>query len=227
MIGFRVTWLIPVAFGLIGFGSNVPHAMAQTKYPFEATYNLVSEVEQITPDVSKVTISGENADAPYGLTNFKSIDYARFDPTTGAIASVPDAATFGLKGLPIGTTVFSGSGNDSLKGNSSGTAINEIQNLDVTGTGIDSQNLVRTATGTFNITGGSGKFSGATGTFSFVENDILNLDQTVTFKSQAVVSGSFQTPITVAEPGNTAALIGMGIIGVGFGLCRRKLGVVG
>lgn len=41
-------------------------------------------------------------------------------------------------------------------------------------------------------------------------------------KNQAILSGSFTTPKTIPEPGNTTALIGMGIMGVGLRVCRSK-----
>ncbi|MBR8833926.1 MAG: hypothetical protein DSM106950_07780 [Stigonema ocellatum SAG 48.90 = DSM 106950] len=211
MIRSRVTWLIPVAFSLVGFGSTVQSATAQTTYPFEAPYDIVSEFEQITPDVSKVTTTGENADAPYGLTNFKTIDYAQFDPTTGITTAVPDAATFGLKGLPIGTTVFSGSGNDSLFGNSNATATNDIENLIVS------------ASGSVNITGGSGRFSGATGTLTHLDTYPLNSDPTAPLTGRTLVSGSFETPQSVPEPTATTTLISIGIIGANFLVRQRRL----
>ncbi|MDF5726852.1 MAG: hypothetical protein PUP92_02175 [Rhizonema sp. PD38] len=135
----------------------------------------------ITQDVSRVTITAQSKDAPYGLTNFVNTNYGLIDGATGTVTFRPDAAEFGLQNLPSGNFIFFGEGSDQLFGNITGTAK------------LDFLNLVGTATGSFNITGGSGRFTGATGIFSFIENDILNLDQTAPFKSQAVVSGSFHS----------------------------------
>ena len=215
MIGYRLTWLVPVAFCLVGFGSSVQSAMAQTTYPFEATYNSENTLVPITENVSRVTITGQSTDAPYGLTSTRLTDYGLTDLATGTITFGPDAAEFGLQNLPSGNLTYFGLGSDQLFGTNTGTAK------------LDFQNLVGTATGTVNITGGSGRFSGATGIFSFVENDILNQDQTAPFKGQLVLSGSFQTPQAVPESRNITALVSMGVIGVGFGLRRRSFRVAG
>ncbi|MBR8833927.1 MAG: hypothetical protein DSM106950_07785 [Stigonema ocellatum SAG 48.90 = DSM 106950] len=200
---------------LLSFGTSAQSAMAQTTYPFEATYNSENTLVPITENVSRITINAQSTDAPYGLTNFANTNYGLIDLATGTITFRPDATEFGLQNLPSGNLTFFGEGSDQLFGTITGTAK------------LDFQNLVGTATGSFNITGGSGKFSGATGTFSFVENDILNLDQTALFKSQAVLSGSFQTPQVVPKPRNITALVSMGVIGVGFGLRRRSFRVAG
>lgn len=39
MLHLRITWLIPLAFTLVGFGSITKSATAQTTYPFEAVYD--------------------------------------------------------------------------------------------------------------------------------------------------------------------------------------------
>jgi hypothetical protein len=62
--------LVPLALTVLGFGASGTKVSAQTTYPFQATYDLVTKFEPITPDVSKVTVTGESADAPYGLTKF-------------------------------------------------------------------------------------------------------------------------------------------------------------
>ena len=124
--------------------------------------------------------------------------------STGEVVFNPDASTFGLKDLPQGGLTLLGEGNDKLFGNIIGTAK------------LDFQSLTGTGSGTVNITGGEGRFAGATGTFSFLENDILNADPTAPFKNQAILSGSFTTSKTISEPGNTTAVIGIGIMGVGL-----------
>ncbi len=134
-------------------------------------------------------------------------NYGLIDPDTGAITFSPDPANFGLEGLPPGGVTFFGQGSDKLFGTINGTAL------------LDFQNLVGTATGTFTITGGSGNFSGATGTFIFFENDILSPDPTAPIKSRAVLSGSFQA---VPEPRPSATVIGIGALGVGFLLHSRR-----
>jgi hypothetical protein len=75
------------------------------------------------------------------------------------------------------------------------------------------------------ITGGNGRFSGAIGTLILSENLTLNPDPTAPVRGRPLIEGSFQTFQTVPEPRNIAAIFSMGVIGVGFLLHRRRLGV--
>jgi len=210
MIRSHLMWLVPIAAAIGSFALDTTRVMAQTIYPFEATYNSENTLVPITNNVSKVTIIASSTDAPYGLTSFFNTNYGLIDSAKGTITFKANPADFGLETLPIGGVTFVGTGSDRLFGTIDGKAQ------------LDFKNLVGTATGTFNITGGSGKFNGATGIFSFIEKDLLNPDPTAPFKSQAVLSGSFQTPQMVTEPANTTALIGMGIFGVSLLRRQRK-----
>ncbi len=199
----------PVALTLLGFALQPKSATAQTTYQFNATYIGENTAVPLVQNISKVTITSSSTDAPYGLTSLINRSYASIDPSTGSLSFGPDAATFGLKDLPLGGLTLLGAENDKLF-------------ADVIGNGkLDFQNLSGTSTGSFIITGGEGRFVGATGIFSFLENDILGADPTAPFKSQAVLSGSFTTPKTVPEPGYATALIGIGIIGVAS-IARRS-----
>ena len=202
--------LVPVVLTVLGFGSGATKVSAQTIYPFQATYDLISEFEPITPDVFKVTVTGESADATYGLTKFTSMNYTPL-PNVGVETSKPDAAAFGLDGLPILTDIFFGSGNDRLYGISSTTVVVP-----------DLTSLTFTGSTTETITGGSGKFSGATGTLSRINTYKLNLDPNAPLIGKAVVNGTIKTPQSVPEPENTTTLIGMGVLGVGFLLRRPR-----
>lgn len=58
---------------LVGFGLDTARAIAQSTYEFSATYDTVVTIDpNFRPDigVSRVTITGESTDAPYGLANF-------------------------------------------------------------------------------------------------------------------------------------------------------------
>lgn len=215
MFRFHALWLTPLAALTLSLTVSTTRAYSQTIYPFEATYNSENTLVPIAQNVSKVTITAQSKDAPYGLTNFVNTNYGLIDLATGTATFRPDATEFGLQNLPSGNLRFFGEGSDQLFGTITGTAK------------LDFQNLSGTATGTFNITGGSGRFSNATGTFSFSEEDILNSDSTVPFKSQAVLSGSFQTPRVVSEPTNITTLLSIGVVGVSFVLRRRNLKVAG
>ncbi|WP_201253364.1 hypothetical protein [Nodularia spumigena] len=74
--------------------------------------------------------------------------------------------------------------------------------------------------GTITITGGAGRFRGATGIFNFTEIESLDQDPTAPLKGQAFVSGSFQTPQTVPEPSTDAILFNISVIGIGLMLRR-------
>ena len=211
MVRLQAIWFGTLAATILSFISSNTSATAQTIYPFEATYNSENTLTPIVDNISKVTITAESTDAPYGLTKFVNTNYGQFDSSTGTIIFSPDAAEFGLENLPSGGVTFFGNGSDRLFGNITGTAA------------LDFQNLVGTATGAFNITGGSGRFTGATGTFTFLENDTLNPDPTAPFKSQAFLSGSFQTPRQVPESSNTTTLVGFSLIAISLLIRRRAI----
>ena len=227
--------LVPLALTVLGFGASATKVSAQTTYPFQATYDLVTKFEPITPDVSKVTVTGESADAPYGLTKFTSMNYtpspntgvttsgadaAAFAPDVPSLTNFfniggPDAAAFGLDGLPTLTDIFFGSGNDQLYGISSTTTVADFTNLTVTGSATET------------ITGGSGRFSGATGTLALIYTYRIPDPTVQILIGKTVVNGTIKTPQSVPEPENTITLVGMGVLGVGFLLRRRRVGVAG
>ena len=205
----RGVWLISAA-ALCGFGLIGTKVNAQTIYPFEASYNTeVTLIPIPATDVSQAFISGYNPDAPYGLTNFKSINnYSRFDTATNQLVFVQDASKFGLQGFPIGGDEFSGNGDDKLFGNSTAAASFDFINRKLTGTGI------------VNITGGSGRFSGAMGKLNFFESEPLDEDPTAPLKGKTFLTGSFQVSKKIPEPGNNIALFGVAVLGVGL---RRRI----
>ena len=209
--------LIPVALTIVGLGSFVESASAQTVFPFDTVYDTVVTLTPIAgTDVSQALVEGVNPDAPYGLTNFRSFNnYSRIDPATRNLVFVQDASLFGLSGFPIGGEEFSGNGADRLFGNSTATA------------SFDFVNNVLTGSGTINITGGAGRFSGALGTINFTEIEPLNSDPTAPLVGQAFLTGSFVVPQQVPEPATNTALIGMGLIGTGLLVKRRYKSILG
>ena len=193
-------FLVP-AIAALSFGLDTTKVEAQTTYPFNAIYDVVNKFEPISPEVSKVTLTGTSADAPYGLTNIASSSYTRLDPTTGITTAGPDAAEFGINGLPILADTFFGSGNNKLFGTSTATAMADLPNLTASASGIST------------IMGGSGEFTGAKGTLQISDTYTLSLDPTAPVIGRSFVSGSFQTK--VPEP-NAAIGIVLGICGVGL-----------
>lgn len=210
MLRLQSVLLVPAALTLLSFEPGA-EAIAQTTYPFNATYNLeITTIPLAQTDegiVLETDATGESADAPYGLTNLTIGNYAAVDPGTGVVTYGPSPAAFGLEGLPpLDTTVtLFGNGSDKLFGTNSGSVSPE-------GTG----------SGTITITGGEGKFIGATGTLDFSQINISSPDptgQTAPVISAGTISGSFQA---VPEPGTNTTLIGVGMIGFGFLLHSRR-----
>ncbi|MBC6436065.1 hypothetical protein FM036_44365 [Nostoc sp. HG1] len=216
MLRSKSAWLVPVVLSLASFAldgtkamSTTGYAHSQTNYEFEAVYNLEVSLREIAPNISVVTVVGGGVDAAYGLTQLSSMSYSRLDPNTGISTAGPDAAAFGLEGLPLFIDrFFSNDSDDSLIGSSTATATSNLEKLTASAFGI------------LTITGGTGRFSGATGTLTLTDNYTISPDPTVPLIGQALVSGSFQIPASVPEPGNSLSLVGIGAISAAF-LLRR------
>lgn len=229
--------LVPLALFVLGFGASTTKVSAQTQYPFQATYDVVTKFEPITPNLSKVTVMGESVDATNGLTKFTSMNYTP-TPNTGVTTSSsdatafgqnslpslsniflnsggPDAAAFGQNSLPILTDIFFGSGNVRVYGISSTTTVADFTNLTVTGSATET------------ITGGDGRFSDAFGTLSLIYTYQIPDPNVQILIGKAVVNGTIKTPQSVPESENTTTLVGMGVLGVCFLLRRRRVGVAG
>lgn len=200
----KTAWFVPVTLALLGVGISSPRTNAQTTFDFDTFYDTTVVLKPLTPQLTEATITGTNANAPYGLTNFSSLNYSQFNPATGTFTFIPDAAKFGVEGLPLGMDMYFGSGEDKLFGLSNATAV------------IDSANNLLNGTGTVTITGGGGRFTGATGTFSFNESEPLNADPTAPLKGRAFIKGTFQVPQRVPEPKTDMGLVGVAVVGVGL-----------
>jgi len=205
--------LVPVAALLVSFGLGRDRAIAQTTYEFSATYDTLVTIDpSYRPDlgISRATITGETTDAPYGLNKLISNTYSRFDPTTSTATFDADPAVFGLQGEPVLSDRYYGGSNE-LFGTASDMAQFNLEEGTVSGGG------------TITITGGTGIFENATGAITFTQNDRLtSLDLTEPFAGRAMLDFSVQTPQPVPEPQTDAALVGIGLIGTGFLLRRRR-----
>ncbi|KYC41751.1 hypothetical protein WA1_17125 [Scytonema hofmannii PCC 7110] len=208
--------LASVAITLISFGLDTAKANAQTNYEFSATYDTVVTIDpSFRPDIgiTRATITGENADAPYGLSKFLSNTYGQFDPTTNISYFNADASAFGLENQPLLSDRYYGGSNE-LYGTANDQAKFDFVNGTVNGAG------------TITLTGGEGLFKDAVGNITFTQNDRLtSTDLTAPFKGKAVLKFSVQTPKAVPEPNATAGVIGMGFVGLSFllGKYSRKL----
>lgn len=61
---------------------------------------------------------------------------------------------------------------------------------------------------------------------TFSANVTVNPNLTAPLNVQALVSGSFQTSAAVPEPRNDVALVGLGVLRIGFLLHQLKLRIV-
>ena len=215
MLRSHITWLIPAALAFGGFGLNVQSASAQATYDtydFTVDYGTLVEFKPFLPEqnIVRATITGDTADAPYGLTNFTSNTYGQSEPR-GANTFTrfnSDPATFGITGEVLGDRYY-GNGPNQLFGLANDSA--EVNPIEGTIKGA----------GTITITGGTGIFENATGKIDFTQNDKLSLDGTPA-KGLATLKFSLKTPRAVPEPTATPALVGIGVVGAGFLLRKHR-----
>jgi hypothetical protein len=124
--------------------------------------------------------------------------------SNGEIIANTDPATFGFQDLPLSFLVLEGSSNEKLFGTESGRGTIDLQTLKVSNHG------------TIVITGGEGRFKGATGTLSFDEAGTLGIP----YIGKLSVNGSFQT---VPQPRtDRGMLLGISLMGARFLLRRRS-----
>ncbi|MEH1843199.1 MAG: hypothetical protein V7L20_31805 [Nostoc sp.] len=204
-------WLVTVALALIGFGLDVKSAIAQQLYTFNATYDVFSTSQPITPDVSVTNISGQSIDALYNLTKVSGLTYSQVNFATGEFRFNTDAATLGLQGLPVGEVVLFGNGSNKLFGTNNATGV------------IDFLSSKGTATNIFTITSGEGLFKGAVGTLTLREVYQISLDPNIPTTGKSKVSGTIQVfSQTVKEPSTTTVSAFIGMMGAAFWLRRQR-----
>lgn len=204
-------YLFCVALTAVSFVTSDSKALAQITYPFEATYDAAinNTLLEQTPEgiIVRSDVSGQSADAPYGLINIDILSYTGINPTTGEATFNSDPAAVGLEGQPFGTLSFFGEGEDKLYGTIEGIA----SVAQGTGTG-----------GTITITDGEGRFDGATGSLNLSQvitssPDPTGIDQPILALN--TVQGSFQA---VPEPGSVVGTLAVGIGGAAL-LLKRKM----
>lgn len=205
-------WLAPLVLSLVNFSTSSEQAIAQTTLPFNANYETLNTLEFIpnTPGILKAFLSGESTDADYSLTQVTGLTYGQFDSNTGIFRFNTDPAAFGLQGFTPGFVQLLNNNGDSLIGSDELIGFTDFENLTVTATGI------------FNLTGGTGRFRGASGSLDLFEFDELdpNFDLTQPIKGRVTVSGSFQIA-SVPEPSYTTTLVGLFGVSVLWSWKRR------
>lgn len=213
MLRSHNVWLFGVALTFLSFGLGAERATAQNNYEFSVIYDTLVAIDpSFRPDlgITRVTVTGETENAPFGLNNFISNTYGRFDPTTNIATFNADASVFGLQGVPILSDRYFG-GENEIFGRASDMAKFNFEEATVSGSG------------TITITGGLGIFENATGTITFTQNDRLtSTDPTEPFRGRATLNFSVQTAQAVPEPRSIATLVGLGMIGTNFLLRRRN-----
>ncbi|NMG20465.1 hypothetical protein DP116_13760 [Brasilonema bromeliae SPC951] len=207
---------MPVALAFGGFGLNVQSASAQqttyNTYEFTTNYKTSVEINPFLPEqnILRATITGENADAPYGLTKFTSNTYGQSEPR-GANTFTrfnSDPTVFGIEGKVLGD-IYYGDGSNKLFGLANDSA--EINPIEGTIKGA----------GTITITSGTGIFQNVTGKIDFTEEDKLAPPGSPSI-GNAILKFSLRTPRAVPEPTATPALVGLGILGAGFLLRKHR-----
>ncbi len=203
--------LISGTVALLGLGLNTTEVNAQTTFPFEATYKTQSTFEPIQGNVFKSTVTGESADAAYGLTNLIKMNYIETDENTGVQTIVTDVTEFGIEGLPVLSETFFGNVDDKLFASTTGTVTPNFEDF------------TTSISGTTTIVGGEGRFEDATGTLTLSENTIFDPNATTepSTTGTAILDGSFTVPQKVPEAGNTKTIFGIGMIGAGLLLHKR------
>lgn len=221
MFRSRIAWLIPAALTIVGLGSNVKSAIAQTTNNFDVTYKTLFQLQPRTDlgeGMFRATITGESKDALYGLTNFESNTYGKLveaTETTQKFQFNADPSAFGLKNQNMLGDVYFDSGNTSpnkLFGTANDMATINFANNTVMGGG------------TITLTGGAGIFENASGKITFTQQD--KLDPTAPpgtpVKGEATLKFTTQTPKKVPEPTATTTLISIGVVGAGLVLRRHR-----
>jgi hypothetical protein len=208
MIRSKAVWLIPAVLTLVGFGVSSTPAIAQTTYSFSGNYDLLNGATPLTPDFeySEIYVSGQSTDAPFALTELSGLIYLH-DFGDGTFVTNTDPSVFGFPNLPVASFVFESSSGDKLFGSATASGTVDLQTFAVENRG------------TITLTGGEGRFEGATGTLSLLEHGT----RAVPYIGTLAVNGSFQVPTqTVPEPKTDTTLLSIGAIAAGLLLRQRS-----
>ncbi|MDZ8225089.1 CHRD domain-containing protein [Nostoc sp. ChiVER01] len=154
----------------------------QTTYNFHADYETKNNFKGIASNLVQVTPSWQSTNAPYDLDKLTGLVYGQTDFATGKFNFNTDPTKFGLQGLPTGSIVLQGSNDDKLFATDNANGM------------VDFEKLTSTSSGTYTLTGGEGKFKGATGTLNFSETGKLSTNPSDPLKGEASITGSFQVP---------------------------------
>ena len=211
MMRSQIKWLIPIALSFVACGGNLQSADANTVFPFDAVYDTEVTLTPIpNSDVSETSITATSSNAPYGLTNVVGKNYSRLDMNgVGTFSANPEDLNLDPTVFPFLSEEFFGTDSDKLFGFSTIKALFDFENLTLSGEG------------TINITGGAGRFTGATGKFDVKQDSKLNPDPSAPIVVKTFLNGSFQVPHKIPEPSDTVGLV-VGSLATSLFLNRRK-----
>lgn len=211
MFKASILGLIPLTLSVVSLGAGVAPATAQTTYNYSATYDGFSNRSFIPPDRNEVIVDTESNDDPLGFNKLSGVIYSRVNPVTGAAVLDTNPNAFDLLGKPDGSFVFLGSNNDKLFATARANGLVDFSGDEGT----------ESISGTINITGGEGRFSGAKGTLSLTGDVVVFSTPNVPEPTKLVLKGSITTA-KVPEPSTLMALISVGVTGAGVLLNRRN-----
>lgn len=181
MLGLNITRIATAALALVGFGLSTTPAIAdESTRCLNITYNLTNGGRLISQELAEIFVSGESTDAPSGLNKLNGLTYLETNAATGLFTANTDPTKFGLDDFPQGSFVLEGDGKNKLVGTESSNGISDFETLKITNYGI------------IDITGGEGKFKGATGRLFFIENSQRSADPTAPVTGQLTVNGCLQ-----------------------------------
>ncbi|MBR8838428.1 MAG: hypothetical protein DSM106950_31605 [Stigonema ocellatum SAG 48.90 = DSM 106950] len=207
MFRSRIVWFVPVALSVVGLGALPAPATAQATYNFSANFDGFSLTTSIVPpEINEIRFEGDSTDAPFGLTKLSTLLYSQVNRNTGSAILDTDPKVLGVQGNPDGSFVLLGTGSDKL-----------FASVRATGS-LDSSTNTERLSGTVNLTGGEGRFSGANGTLALSGGVVLAQEPNGLERTQISVTGSFKS---VPDPSNLMALISLGVGGAGVLLSRR------
>lgn len=196
MFNWHKTLLPVVGLSLVTIGSCIIPSQAQALIKFSKEYNFSTSS---TPILEKNLLvgpgEGVTTGADFSLNLFKSLVYANLtDASLSVQTGVPfvydsNPQTFGQNEAEMGITFF-GEDNDKLFGTLKGTNT------------VDPATFNTITSGKIGITGGEGRFKGASGSGTVLGNFSLDLTKPVN-TGKVLVNLSFDAPKSIPENTNS------------------------
>jgi ketosteroid isomerase-like protein len=124
--------------------------------PVEGEYTLFNDGEELAPGVTLAKVVGKDPANAAGLVELQGWTYLKRDPATGEFEACTNPELLGIAGQPAGFFVLKGAGEDLVFGTETARgrvgADHSVENV-----------------GSIAVVGGHGRYRGARGVISFVE----------------------------------------------------------